>query len=84
VEATLEYTIQEVEMPLITPIIKEHRHSAKVCSCGCHNRPYDPKKRGKNDIIFGKNIQALVTYLNVKAQELYFQFFGKSSYTIQQ
>ena len=64
-EATLEYTTQEIEMPLIIPIIKEHRHSAKVCSCGCHNRSYPPKKRGGNDITFGKNIQALVTYLNV-------------------
>lgn len=36
-----------------------------MCSCGCHNRPYAPKKRGGNDITFGKNIQALVTYLNV-------------------
>ena len=64
-EATLEYTTQEVDIPLIAPIIKEHRHSAKVCSCGCHNRPYAPKKRGGNNITFGKNIQALVTYLNV-------------------
>lgn len=64
-EATLEFTTQEIDMPLIVPIIKEHRHSSKVCSCGCHNRPYAPKKRGGNDITFGKNIQALVTYLNV-------------------
>ena len=64
-EATLEYTTQEIDIPLIAPIIKEHRHSAKVCSCGCHNRPYAPKKRGGNNITFGKNIQALVTYLNV-------------------
>lgn len=64
-EATLEYTTQEIDIPLIAPIINEHRHSAKVCSCGCHNRPYAPKKRGGNDITFSKNIQALVTYLNV-------------------
>jgi regulator of replication initiation timing/transposase len=64
-EATLEYTTQEIDMPLIVPIIKEHRHSSKVCSCGCLNRPYAPKKRGGNDVTFGKNIQALVTYLNV-------------------
>ena len=65
VGATLEYTTQEIDIPLIVPIIKEHRHSSKVCSCGCHNRPYAPKKRGGNDITFGKNIQSLVTYLNV-------------------
>ncbi len=64
-EATLEYTTQEIDIPLIVPTIKEHRHSAKVCSCGCHNRPYAPKKRGGNNITFGKNIQSLVTYLNV-------------------
>ena len=64
-EATLEYTTQEIDIPLIVPTIKEHRHSAKVCSCGCHNRPYAPRKRGGNDITFGKNIQSLVTYLNV-------------------
>lgn len=64
-EATLEYTTQEIDMPLIVPTIREYRHSAKVCSCGYHNRPYAPKKRGGNEITFGKNIQALVTYLNV-------------------
>lgn len=65
VEATLEYTTQEVDIPSIVPIIREFRHSAKVCNCGCHNRSYPPRKRGGNDITFGKNIQALVTYLNV-------------------
>ncbi len=65
VEAILEYTTQEVDIPLIVPIIREFRHSAKVCNCGCHNRSYPPRKRGGNDITFGKNIQALVTYLNV-------------------
>lgn len=64
-EATLEYTTQEIDIPAIVPSIREHRHLAKVCSCGCHNRPYAPKKRGGNDITSGKNIQALVTYLNV-------------------
>lgn len=64
-EATLEYTTQEIDIPAIVPSISEHRHLAKVCSYGCHNRPYAPKKRGGNDITFGKNIQALVTYLNV-------------------
>ena len=65
VEAILEYTNQEIDIPLIIPIIREYRHSSKVCSCGCQNRSYPPKKRGGNDIPFGKNIQALVTYLNV-------------------
>lgn len=64
-ESTLEYTTQEIDVPLIVPTIKEHRHSAKICSCGCHNRPYAPKKRGGNNITFGKNIKALVTYLNI-------------------
>ncbi len=64
-ETTLEYTTQEIDMPLIVPTIREYRHSAKVCCCGCHNRPYAPKKRGGNDITFGKNTQALVSYLNV-------------------
>lgn len=37
-ESVLDYTTQEVDIPLIEPIIREHRHYMKVCSCGCRNR----------------------------------------------
>lgn len=62
---TFEYAIQEIDIPAISPIIKEHRHYAKVCTCGCHNRSYEPRKRGGSSIFFGKNIQALVVYYSV-------------------
>lgn len=65
IEAYLEYVTQEIELPVITPVVKEHRHFVKVCSCGCHNRPYAERKRGGNDITFGKRIQTLTTYLSV-------------------
>ncbi len=64
-EKTFEYAIQEIDIPIITPIIKEHRHYAKVCKCGCRNRSYEPRKRGGSSIVFGKNVQALVVYYNV-------------------
>ena len=64
-DRTLEYAVQEIDIPVISPIIKEHRHYAKVCTCGCHNRSYTPRKRGGSRIFFGKNIQALVVYYNI-------------------
>ncbi|MEG1902746.1 MAG: IS66 family transposase, partial [Clostridium sp.] len=65
IESTLEYTTQKIDIPLTSPIISEHRYRAKICNCGCCNRSYAPKKKGGNDVTFGKNIQALVAYLNV-------------------
>lgn len=65
IEPTLEYTTQEIDIPLPRPIIREHRHYARVCTCGHHNRPSAPRKRGGNAVTFGDNIQALVTYYNV-------------------
>jgi len=65
VEAVLDYTTQEISLPVIKPIIKEHRHFAKVCTCGHHNRASSPRKRGGNDVTFSKEIQALVVYCNV-------------------
>lgn len=62
---TLEYTTQEIDVPIIQPIIREHRHYASVCTCGCYNRPYAPRKKRGNAVTFGKNIQALVVYYNV-------------------
>ena len=40
------------------------RHYKKVCSCGYCNKGYAPRKRG-SQITFGRNIRAIVTYLNV-------------------
>jgi len=64
VEREFEYAIQEIDTPAISPVIKERRHYAKVCTCGCHNRSYEPGKRAGNSIIFGKSLQALVVYYN--------------------
>lgn len=64
-EAVLKYTTQEVDIPVIKPIITEHRHYSKVCECGCNNLSHSPIKKGGNSVVFGKNIQALSVYLNV-------------------
>lgn len=61
----MEYTTQEIDTPLVEPLIREHRHYAKICTCGHHNRSYVPRKRGGNAVSFGKNIQALVIYYHV-------------------
>ena len=63
-EGELDYVSQIIDLPVITPIITEYRHYKKVCPCGCVNKGYEPRKRG-NQITFGKNIKAIVTYLNV-------------------
>lgn len=64
-ESVLDYTTQEVDIPLIEPIIREHRHYMKVCSCGCRNRSYNPRRRGGNAVVFGKNVRSLVVYYSV-------------------
>ncbi|MFT4073845.1 MAG: IS66 family transposase [Dysgonamonadaceae bacterium] len=64
-ENVFEYALQEIDIPVIRPVIKEHRHYAKMCKCGYLNRSYEPRKRGGSSIVFGKNVQALVVYYNV-------------------
>ncbi len=65
VEGELDYVSQEIDMPQIQPIYRERRFYKKVCSCGCCNRDYAPRRRGGNAIVFGKNIRAIATYLSV-------------------
>ena len=65
VEGVLDYVTQEVDLPVIRPVYRERRFYKKVCSCGCCNRDYAPRRRGGNAITFGKNIRAIATYLNV-------------------
>ncbi|GAB6863654.1 IS66 family transposase [Bacteroides acidifaciens] len=65
VEGELDYVSQEIDLPQIQPIYRERRFYKKVCSCGCCNRDYAPRRRGGNAITFGKNIRAIATYLSV-------------------
>ena len=65
VEGELDYVSQEIDLPQIQPIYRERRFYKKVCSCGCCNRDYAPRRRGGNAIVFGKNIRAIATYLSV-------------------
>lgn len=65
VESVLDYVTQEIDLPPIKPIYRERRFYKKVCSCGCCNRDYAPRKRGGNAIMFGKNIRAAATYMSV-------------------
>lgn len=64
-ESVLDYMTQEIDIPLIESIIREHRHYTKVCRCGCKNRSFGPHNRGGNAIVFGKNVRALVIYYSV-------------------
>ncbi|MBD5357552.1 MAG: IS66 family transposase [Bacteroides sp.] len=65
IEGELDYVTQEIDLPAIKPIYRERRFYRKVCTCGCCNRDYAPRKRGGNSITFGKNIRAIATYLSV-------------------
>ena len=66
IRGRLVYTTQEIDLPAaIVPRVTEHRHYEKVCTCGCHNRGYAPRKRGGSPITYGKTIRAIVTYLNI-------------------
>ena len=64
VEPELDYVTQEIDLPVIGPVITEHRHYMKRCACGCCNKSYAPRKRG-SQVTFGKRIKAIVTYLNI-------------------
>lgn len=64
-ESVLDYATQEIDIPVIEPVIREHRHYTKVCRCGCKNRSFSPRSRGGNAIVFGKNVRALVIYYSV-------------------
>lgn len=65
VEGVLDYVTQEIDLPQIRPVYRERRFYKKVCTCGCCNRDYTPRKRGGNAITFGRNIRAVATYLSV-------------------
>ncbi len=64
IKGELDYVSQVVDLPTIAPITTEYRHYKKVCTCGCCNKAYEPRKRG-NQITFGRNIKTIVTYMNV-------------------
>ena len=65
IEGVLDYVRQEIDLPPIMPVYRERRFYRKVCTCGCCNRDYAPRRRGGNAITFGKNIRAITTYLSV-------------------
>ena len=65
IEGVLDYVTQEIDLPPIMPVYRERRFYKKVCTCGCCNRDYAPRRRGGNAITFGKNIRAIATYLSV-------------------
>lgn len=65
VEGELDYVSQEVDLPPVMPIYRERRFYKKVCTCGCCNRGYEPRRKGGNSVTFGKNVRAIVTYLSV-------------------
>ena len=65
IEDELDYIMQEIDLPHVMPIYRERRFYKKICSCGCCNRDYAPRRRGGNAVVFGKNIRAIATYLSV-------------------
>lgn len=65
VAGELDYVTQEIDLPPVMPVYRERRFYKKVCSCGCCNRDYQPRRKGGNAITFGKNIRAIATYLSV-------------------
>ena len=65
IEGELDYVTQEVDLPPIMPVYRERRFYKKICSCGCCNRGYEPRRKGGNAIVFGRKIRAIATYLSV-------------------
>lgn len=46
IEGVLDYVTQEIDLPPIMPVYRERRFYKKVCTCGCCNRDYTPRRRG--------------------------------------
>ena len=65
IKGEFDYRLQEIDLPVITPVFRERRFYKKVCSCGCCNTGYAPRKRGGNAVTYGKRVRAVATYLSV-------------------
>lgn len=65
IKGELDYRKQEVDIPPVTPVYRETRFYKKVCTCGCCNTGYKPRKRGGNAVTFGKRVRAIATYMSV-------------------
>lgn len=65
IKGEFDYRQQEVDLPEIRPVYRERRFYKKVCTCGCCNTGYAPRKRGGNAVTFGKRVRAVATYLSV-------------------
>lgn len=55
VESVLKYTTQEIDLPIIKPIVTEHRHYSRTCSCGSENLSEPPKGKGNNSVFSEKD-----------------------------
>lgn len=65
IKGEFDYRLQEIDLPVINPVFRERRFYKKVCSCGCCNTGYAPRKRGGNAVTYGKRVRAVATYLSV-------------------
>ncbi|NME72998.1 IS66 family transposase [Flammeovirga aprica] len=55
---------QVVDLPSITPFVKEYHQYEAQCQCGCHQEAHYPNNVS-NHIQYGENIEALIGYLSV-------------------
>lgn len=65
IKGEFDYRLQEIDLPVINPVFRERRFYRKVCSCGCCNTGYAPRKRGGNAVTYGNRTRAVATYLSV-------------------
>lgn len=65
IKGEFDYRMQEVDIPPVAPVYRETRFYKKVCTCGCCNTGYTPRKRGGNAVTFGKRVRAIATYMSV-------------------
>ena len=65
IKGEFDYRMQEVDIPPVAPVYRETRFYKKVCTCGCCNTGYAPRKRGGNAVTFGKRVRAIATYMSV-------------------
>ena len=65
IKGVFDYRTQEVDIPPVAPVYRETRFYKKICTCGCCNTGYAPRKRGGNAVTFGRRVRAIATYMSV-------------------
>lgn len=65
-ECVLDNVQQVINLPEMTPVIKELRQDKTICkNCGSETMSHAKRKRGSNAVVYDSSVKSLVVYLPV-------------------